>query len=232
MASEVNWERPQPGVRTPRSWDDALEAVRARPGEWARVATYRGETSAYKAAQKLRRSPSLAGEAGSWEVAARRLPEGGSALYARYRPPVAVGGGSPFGGDAPQRAHAALRALVTSTTPDEAAAVLAAFVEGVGGRVVPFDDASAAAAGAGGDDVVPLDVSLGEGPPVAAAAPRGSVARAVLEELLPPLVEDAQRLLALRRAAARGGSPVVGEMGIDPSAAGTARPDRGGHDPS
>lgn len=221
MVDDVNWERPHTGLRTPRSWDDALEAVRGRPGEWARLATYRGETSAYKAAQKLRRSSALAGDASAWEVAARRLPEGGSALYARYRPAITGATGAAVGGDAPRRAHLALRDLIVATTPAEAAAVLGAFVRAVGGRIVPFEDG---AAGTDDRDVVALDLSMGSGPPVAAAAALGTVARMALEDLLPPLVEDAQRLLALRRAASGGRSPALGEIGVEAREPGSEAP--------
>jgi PleD family two-component response regulator len=50
-------------------------------------------------------------------------------------------------------------------------------------------------------DALPIDVSLGEGPPMMATAEPLSVARMQLERTLPRLVEDARQAIGLLRQA-------------------------------
>lgn len=79
---EVSWEAPPPPkVRTLGAWGPMLEAVAGRPGEWAKLAHYDGETSAYRIASRLRQREDL--PPGRWEFAARRAASG-SDLFARF----------------------------------------------------------------------------------------------------------------------------------------------------
>lgn len=86
---------------------------------------------------------------------------------------------------------AAQRALTAATVPEAAVGVLIDAVGELGGRVLADPSATA-------DDleVVPIDLSLGEGPPLHATAAPLSAARLRLHALLPPLVEHASALLA------------------------------------
>jgi hypothetical protein len=86
-------------------------------------------------------------------------------------------------GAATLAAYRAARRLLAASLPAEVTAVLIDFVHDLGGDVVPAETRSA--------DAIPIDVSLGYGPPVTAVA-RDGVARRRLEELLPVLVEDAR----------------------------------------
>lgn len=78
----ISWEDPpQRKVRPPEEWAPLLEQVSGRPGHWAKLRHYTGETSAYRAAAQLRERDDL--PEGHWEFLARRSPEGGSDLFAR-----------------------------------------------------------------------------------------------------------------------------------------------------
>lgn len=78
----VLWEDPpQRKVRPPEEWGPLLAQVSQRPGHWAKLRHYSGETSAYRAASQLRERDDL--PQGHWEFLARRSPEGGSDLFAR-----------------------------------------------------------------------------------------------------------------------------------------------------
>lgn len=78
----VSWEDPpQRKVRPPEEWAPLLDQVSQRPGHWAKLRHYSGETSAYRAAAQLRDRDDL--PEGHWEFLARRSPEGGSDLFAR-----------------------------------------------------------------------------------------------------------------------------------------------------
>ena len=91
-------------------------------------------------------------------------------------------------------AYAATRSLLRARSPREVSGLLREFVEAVGGTVVDADES--------GDHVIPLDVSLGAGPPQLVTAVPLSLAREQLESLLPPLLDDARLVAArLRRAA-------------------------------
>ena len=88
-------------------------------------------------------------------------------------------------------AYRATRSLVTIRTPDGAVDVLVALVRELGGDVVPADEA--------GEDALPLDLSLGERPPLLPVADPFSVSRLHLERCLPTVVEDARRAAAIAR---------------------------------
>jgi DNA-binding transcriptional MerR regulator len=90
-------------------------------------------------------------------------------------------------------AHEALRAVVRAPHPTAVVAALVELTERVGGRVGP--------ATARGDDLIPIDIGLGETDPLLVRAEPFSVARMRLEAILPALVEDARRMIALLRAA-------------------------------
>lgn len=78
----ISWEDPpQRKVRPPEEWAPLLAQVSQRPGHWAKLRHYSGETSAYRAAAQLRDRDDL--PEGHWEFLARRSPEGGSDLFAR-----------------------------------------------------------------------------------------------------------------------------------------------------
>ncbi|HUR50275.1 MAG TPA: GAF domain-containing protein [Acidimicrobiales bacterium] len=78
----ISWEDPpQRKVRPPEEWAPLLAQVLQRPGHWAKLRHYSGETSAYRAAAQLRDRDDL--PEGHWEFLARRSPEGGSDLFAR-----------------------------------------------------------------------------------------------------------------------------------------------------
>jgi DNA-binding transcriptional MerR regulator len=80
-------------------------------------------------------------------------------------------------------AHDATRTMLHASAPSQVAAALRRFVVAVGGEV---------GAGEAGPDALPVDLSLGAGPPTFARAPAGSAARRQLSALLPGLVDDAR----------------------------------------
>src|SRR5437763_9196585 len=84
MSYDVVWEQPPPAApgRARIDWPSHLEPLTTHPGRWARIASFRGETSAYKVAQRLRADPRFSSD--NWEFAARRHRDGGSRLFARY----------------------------------------------------------------------------------------------------------------------------------------------------
>lgn len=82
-AVEIVWQEPPPRkVRPVDDWLPVLGVIAARPGVWAKLAHYDGETSAYRAAAQLRSRLDL--PPGEWEFAARRSA-GGSDLFARLQ---------------------------------------------------------------------------------------------------------------------------------------------------
>jgi diguanylate cyclase (GGDEF)-like protein len=88
-----------------------------------------------------------------------------------------------------------LRGLLRIRSAGHAAQVLQEAVRELGGSVAPAAEA--------GPDALPIDLSLGEGPPVLATAEPMSVARMQLERILPRLVEDARHAVDLLRYAER-----------------------------
>ena len=78
----VSWEDPpQSKVRAAEDWAPLLAHIAQRPGHWAKLRHYDGETSAYRAAAQLRKRDDL--PKGHWEFLARRAADGGSDLFAR-----------------------------------------------------------------------------------------------------------------------------------------------------
>ena len=89
----------------------------------------------------------------------------------------------------------AVRQLLHATDVDEIPGVLVSAVDRLGGRTT-VDELDM-------PGTLPLDLSLGLGRPLFAAAPPGSPARSALETHLPRLVEDAQRAAERCRELAR-----------------------------
>jgi hypothetical protein len=108
----------------------------------------------------------------------------------------------------------AQRALLRARHPEEVVEALEGAVHRLGGSIVPGH--------LGGDDVLPLDVSLGVHAPAVPWVPADGPTRGHVERVLPGLVEDARatvhRLWTLREAAGdpTQTDPVTG--GLDPGA--------------
>ena len=109
--------------------------------------------------------------------------------------------------DSMEVALAATRALLWITSPSDAAAVARDLVEALGGRVVPASET--------GPDVLPVDVSVGEGTPMLASAPLDSRARSLLDRHLPEFMRDAHRAIELVERVAR----LADDASVDPSRA-------------
>jgi hypothetical protein len=77
--------------------------------------------------------------------------------------------------------------------------ILVHFVAELGGGVRP--------AATAGPDALPLDLSLGDGPPMLPVADRYSIARMQLERVLPTVLEDARRAAALVRSVSQRSKP-------------------------
>lgn len=86
--------------------------------------------------------------------------------------------------------HQATRALLGIHTAGEVRTILTRFVLNLGGRVAIGDVRP-------GPATIPLDLSLGAGGGLFAVAEPLSVARMLLEDSLPSLLEDARRVLVL-----------------------------------
>jgi MerR-like DNA binding protein len=84
-------------------------------------------------------------------------------------------------------AYEAVRDLLRASSPAEVRDTLVGLVERLGGQV--------GEAALQDDTVMPVDLALGEGPPLLPRAPSTSVARMRLEAVLPLLVEDARVLV-------------------------------------
>lgn len=81
----VVWEDPPPVRSGPgsRVFPEEVEAaLRARPGQWARVRAFSRRTSASSVATRFRNGKTHLNK-DEWELAARRV-DGGSALWARF----------------------------------------------------------------------------------------------------------------------------------------------------
>lgn len=83
-------------------------------------------------------------------------------------------------------AYQTARMLMRAAHPRELRDALVALVERLGGTVGPAAEQD--------DEVLPVDLSMGEGSPVLPRAPAHSLARMRLEAILPGLVEDAREL--------------------------------------
>lgn len=86
------------------------------------------------------------------------------------------------------------RAMLRAGSPGEVRDALVALVRHCGASTGP--------AATQDDDVIPVDLSFGAGPPLLPRAAPASVARMRLEALLPPLVEDGRTLINHLRLAA------------------------------
>ena len=118
-------------------------------------------------------------------IAAQRAARGGGALHGHARAyPVDPGYDDH---EALQARLGATRALLTATSPEQVAAIVATLVRDLGGGLVP--------ARLNEHDAMPLDVSLGVGEPVLPWAEPVSVAQMRLSAVLPPFVEDARAVL-------------------------------------
>ena len=76
------WEDP-PRKSPTEVFDGALDAVKARPGEWARVRTYDSQSPAYAARKRLHGARHRHDE--RWQFSVNRIDGDGWGLYARYR---------------------------------------------------------------------------------------------------------------------------------------------------
>lgn len=122
--------------------------------------------------------------------AAASASSGGAAVRQRRRTrPAAAAEQSDW--DTLQATHQATRALLYITTAREATDILADLVRRLGGSTAPANQA--------GSWALPIDLTFGEDEPILPVAEPLSVARLRLEQLLPGLVEDARRAVALVR---------------------------------
>lgn len=83
-------------------------------------------------------------------------------------------------------AYQTARVMMRAARPDDLRDALVALVERLGGTVGPAAEED--------EEILPVDLSMGAGPPVLPRAPAASVARMRLESILPGLVEDAREL--------------------------------------
>jgi diguanylate cyclase (GGDEF)-like protein len=92
----------------------------------------------------------------------------------------------------PLAVHEATRSLLRATTAADARRTAEELVRGVGGGLVtPSADRADSA------DVIPADLSFGEGEPLLASAPQGRASRVLLERYLTQFLLDANRVLEL-----------------------------------
>ena len=94
-------------------------------------------------------------------------------------------------------AYQTARVMMRAASPRELRDALVALVERLGGTVGPAAEQD--------EEVLPVDLSMGEGPPVLPRAPGSSITRMRLEAILPGLVEDGRELAHRQRL----GSPRV-----------------------
>lgn len=92
-------------------------------------------------------------------------------------------------------AYQTARVMMRAASPRDVRDALVALVERLGGTV--------GAAAEQDEEVLPVDLSMGEGPPVLPRAPAASLARMRLETILPGLVEDARELVHHQRLGGR-----------------------------
>lgn len=92
-------------------------------------------------------------------------------------------------------AYQTARAMMRAASPRELRDALVALVERLGGTVGPAAEQD--------EEVLPVDLSMGEGPPVVPKALAPSLARMRMEAILPGLVEDARELAHRQRLASR-----------------------------
>lgn len=99
----------------------------------------------------------------------------------------------------------AIRALLWISTAADAAVVTETLVRDLGGQIVDARDAASMVG-------LPVDLSLGTGPPTVPMAPPGSHTEAVLQQYLPEFVRDAHRAVELAERASR----LAEDASIDP----------------
>jgi DNA-binding transcriptional MerR regulator len=150
------------------------------------------------AATHVRRRP-RSSEAPALPAAGRRpptdpIPEGAVKVRPAETPSLSIL--ASLGEVDPEAAvagYTAARDILAATTPTEVRGALVRLVERLGGSLGP--------AAVQDDDILPVDVSCGEGDPLLPRAAPFSLARLRLEMLLPSLAEQARhRLLVLRQA--------------------------------
>jgi GGDEF domain-containing protein len=95
----------------------------------------------------------------------------------------------------------AQRAVLRARRPEDVVRALERAVRALGGTLVP--------AHVGGEDVLPLDVTLGVTDARLPMAPVGDPARSQLQQVLPGLVEDARRMVHLLWARDELGDPTL-----------------------
>ncbi len=92
-------------------------------------------------------------------------------------------------------AYETARVMLRAARPEELRDAIVSLVERLGGTVGPAAEQD--------EEVLPIDLSMGEGPPVLPRAPVSSLARMRMEAILPGLVEDARELAHRQRLASR-----------------------------
>jgi DNA-binding transcriptional MerR regulator len=171
-----------------------VEQLRARV--WRALEEAFGDLPAPSRAPEAADEPPVTGQADATGgfLKAKAAASGGSGGAAAVRQrrrtrPVAAAEQSDW--DTLQAAHQATRALLYITTAREATDILVDVVGRLGGSTAPADQA--------GSWALPIDLTFGENEPILPVAEPLSVARLRLEQLLPGLVEDARRAVALVR---------------------------------
>jgi hypothetical protein len=176
-------------VSTLRSWEQryGLLAPARSPGGHRR---YRAEDLRRIGAVRL-----LVSEGATMPAAAQRVMHAtGGAPGARSGKPAPVGDPLPTAGldrEALEAAYRATRSLLHISQPADALDLLVRLVRELGGEV--------ADPGQGGPDALPLDLDVEGVPPLVAVAEPISVAQLRLERILPTVVDDAHRAVALLR---------------------------------
>jgi DNA-binding transcriptional MerR regulator len=170
-------------VATIRTWEQryGLPAPARSPGGHRR----------YGADALLRMTAvrNLVGQGATMTAAARRVSEPGTGCRVPASPPVPLSAALDAG--ALEAAYSTTRALLRIRRPGDAVKILVRLVNDLGGEVAAAADDPA--------DALPLDLSLGEGPPLLPVAEPCSVARLHLERVLPTVLEDARHMALLAR---------------------------------
>ena len=151
------------------------------------------------AVARLRADGGLAGDAPGAEVPADEADPAGRASMGMGEAGRAarLGPLADVDSEAVLVAYQTARVMMRAASPRELRDALVALVERLGGTVGPAAEQD--------EEVLPVDLSMGEGPPVLPRAPGSSITRMRLEAILPGLVEDARELAHRQRL----GSPRV-----------------------
>lgn len=83
MSDPIQWGLPPAPGRTKRDWATIVQALKGRPGEWARIETCSSQAAAGALAQQVRRSQPVPLRDGRYEAVARSV-DGSYAVFARY----------------------------------------------------------------------------------------------------------------------------------------------------